>query len=266
MIVVSMAMVGVACMPATSINPRAVIEGDEEGEGGSASSSEEGDTFSIGTGDPEEAGAGGAGGTGGATTGGGSETIGDEGQPDGSMACELSCVTSEDCTTFGDAVKGPDNYACSEGLCQYLGCKSDGECLEAYNPGWTCKKLTNDAVPLCHPPCTTAGDCVDPNSPLNDSNNWSCNGGACEHRGCTSDDECKDEHNNPHYACVKLTGDAVPTCRMTCHEADDCDTPNDPLYNLNNWACTSAGYCEHLGCGSTSECVSSLGDPGYVCH
>lgn len=265
--VVTMVMVGVACVPEDPTEPQGEVGGGEGGSGGSSSSSVGGGSTSSGTGDPEM-GTGGAGAGGSATGAGGEATTVDPGtKPDGSMTCEHTCVTSEDCTTFGDAIYGPDNYACDEGLCVYLGCKSDGECLESHNdPAWTCRQQPGDAVPLCHPKCVTAHDCVDPSSPLHNTDNWSCNGGACEHRGCTSDDECSDEHHNPHYGCVKLPGDVVPVCRMKCHQANDCDNPAEPLYDLDNWACNSAGYCVHLGCGSTSECTQTLNDPDFVCH
>lgn len=46
--------------------------------------------------------------------------------------CEKKCTTPQDCDPGGAPLYEPDNFACEEGLCRYVGCKSNDECVTFY--------------------------------------------------------------------------------------------------------------------------------------
>jgi hypothetical protein len=53
-----------------------------------------------------------------------------DGAGTGVRVCTPTCTTLEDCSLGGVAVDA-DNYRCDNGLCVYLGCRSDSECAPA---------------------------------------------------------------------------------------------------------------------------------------
>ncbi|MBK9264981.1 MAG: hypothetical protein IPM54_35015 [Polyangiaceae bacterium] len=61
--------------------------------------------------------------------------------PGGQKACYVSCQSATDCPL---ANAGPafdaDNYSCSQGFCEYVGCNSDGECAASFpNGSYVCR-------------------------------------------------------------------------------------------------------------------------------
>jgi hypothetical protein len=58
-------------------------------------------------------------------------------------------------------------------------------------------------TPMCAPPCSTPSDCVPADAvDLYDEENWACTGGACEHLGCLSTEECAGSAHGPDSICV----------------------------------------------------------------
>lgn len=51
--------------------------------------------------------------------------------------CVQSCTTPAQCGT-GSGAYDADNYACTAGACEYIGCVSDAEC-QMTNPGFICR-------------------------------------------------------------------------------------------------------------------------------
>ena len=61
--------------------------------------------------------------------------------PGAQPACVEACETRDDCASPAASVDA-DNYACAQGLCQYLGCISDAECQETFSAAggsWACR-------------------------------------------------------------------------------------------------------------------------------
>jgi hypothetical protein len=56
----------------------------------------------------------------------------------GLPTCLQTCVTPADCATAGLAYDA-DNYACSAGTCEYLGCNDDTECVDLLGAGAQCE-------------------------------------------------------------------------------------------------------------------------------
>ncbi|NMB75864.1 MAG: hypothetical protein GYA21_12150 [Myxococcales bacterium] len=103
--------------------------------------------------------------------------------------CVMACQTAVDCAQSYPPWDA-DNYACTEGACEYLGCLSDEECqavpsMESY----LCRSLYG-SWPFCQPGCATAADC-DLGSPAYDADNYACRDGLCVYLGCRSDAECR---------------------------------------------------------------------------
>ncbi len=51
--------------------------------------------------------------------------------------CWPTCTTPADCAT-ASAPYDADNYACDDGVCQWTGCNSTGECMSV-DPDWVCR-------------------------------------------------------------------------------------------------------------------------------
>ena len=67
-------------------------------------------------------------------------TICDPTVPGGLLGCVAACATAADCSFVDFPLTGPDNFACENQRCVYLGCMSDIECVEVYKkPGMTCE-------------------------------------------------------------------------------------------------------------------------------
>jgi len=61
-------------------------------------------------------------------------------------------------------------------------------------------------------------------------------------------------------------------CVKKCDTASDCMPDNaleGGIFDLDNWECTSGGYCRYLGCLDTEECKTTYPNKhvdGFICH
>jgi len=207
-------------------------------------------------------------GTGGAGTGGSGEGgTGTGGSGEGGAApsfpyCLHTCAAPADCASAG-AVNDADNYACKNGECEWLGCNSTAECVQAFNSqSYGCGVLPGLSIPSCYHTCASPADCASP-SALYGVDNYACTGGLCQWLGCNTTDECAQAYMNPAYACGAVKGIPYNTCYHTCSSVSDCVLPG-PLYGADNYEC-NGGQCEWLGCNSTAECTEAFMSPSYVC-
>jgi len=115
--------------------------------------------------------------------------------------CLQKCGAPADCAT-ASAAYDADNYRCTGGLCEYIGCNSDQECTTSFGSGYGCHAIAGLAYPVCQARCTTAGDCAIANGgTLYDADNYACDGGYCRWTGCNSTSECTDSLMNSGYEC-----------------------------------------------------------------
>lgn len=101
--------------------------------------------------------------------------------------CELECATPADCSN-GAGAYGPDHYACTNGVCAYLGCTSDADCVAANNGTSVCVALA-DGFRTCRVACDVPADCAVDGAPF-DADNYACEQGGCRWTGCHTDAEC----------------------------------------------------------------------------
>ena len=147
---------------------------------------------------------------------GGGETTGDQGgdgDGDGEIGvCKKACEAPEDCcNVLPGCLESPyNNYACVEGICDFLGCTDDDMC---------------DEEQTCHP-IGGAGMCG---------------------TVCTDDDECF-EFDTCSYETdddVMLCGepDPIPVCpeQLRCEGMGMCDEDSGKCY------CTADEQCENEG-------------------
>jgi hypothetical protein len=233
--------------------------GDPSGSGGAPTGAGPG-TGVTGTGvSSTGTSAGGAGGSGSST---GAAGGGGEGPPP-LPACYPTCTTVADCVS-ASPLTDDDNYACTDGKCEYLGCQDTGECTAAFmNPNYACETLAGSSLPTCNATCTVVADCVSA-SPLTDDDNYACTNGRCEYLGCQSTSECTTAFMDPNYVCETAPGSSLAGCYPTCTVVADCVAAS-PLTDDDNYACTNS-RCEYLGCQSTSECTTAFMNPDYVCE
>lgn len=92
--------------------------------------------------------------------------------------CVSACQQSDDCGS-GEGPFVPENYACSDGACEYLGCGADEECAQL-EPSSLCFEEHGSA---CLQPCEVTGDCG--------SAELTCADGACVPSGCIVDGDCE---------------------------------------------------------------------------
>jgi len=55
--------------------------------------------------------------------------------------CNRACTAPSDCGN-GSPATDTNNYACTRGVCAYLGCRDDAECRATFGPGggeWLCR-------------------------------------------------------------------------------------------------------------------------------
>ncbi|MEW5848753.1 MAG: hypothetical protein AB2A00_08060 [Myxococcota bacterium] len=193
---------------------------------------------------------GGSSSDGGTSSGGGSSGSTSSGGPGEPLACNKTCSAPSDCAGFG-ALMDADNWECAQGLCDYLGCLTDGECSSTVGAGYVCG---DDGA--CVKTCTTVTECASSAGQLFGEDNWSCESNTCRYLGCNSDDECAAD-NGANYVC------RAGACVRSCTGASDCAFDGTQANDADNWACTG-GLCEYLGCNTTSECQADLGN-AYVC-
>lgn len=182
--------------------------------------------------------------------------------------CLQTCTEPKDCTS--GEIRDPDgwdmstdNFACVEGVCEYLGCNDDLECM-----GWDadparshCRDVPGDGrrcVALCDekadcndsslPPQYATGDCIDE---------------VCVYTGCVSDESCA-----PSMVCVD-TGTGRKACNYACEAAVDCEVKlaadglaldDDRGLRDVSFACVD-GWCETrvTGCRDDADCSSGAG-------
>jgi hypothetical protein len=103
-------------------------------------------------------------------------------------SCFKSCLMSQDCALSVPA-HDEDNWACTDGICEYLGCNNDAECR--ITPDFAHYVCTGQftLVPMCMPGCFTPEDC-DMGAPAYDADNYDCTDGICVYSGCNTDEEC----------------------------------------------------------------------------
>jgi hypothetical protein len=177
-----------------------------------------------------------------------SDTTGDTGD-DPVPTCQIPCSSVADCVQAGTegSAYDEDNYACSEGHCQYLGCNSDTECAALGN--YVCDEGAL-GVPICVVACTTATDCDLGSGPAYDADNYSFDNGGCVYSGCNSDAEC--EGSVAGTVCTDF-GSGVSVCASSCTTPEDCSA-GQLAYDADNYDCVS-GHCEYTGCNSDAECM-----------
>ena len=113
----------------------------------------------------------------------------------------------------------------------------------------------------CVRTCAAPADCAnDSANPPFDEDNWTCDGGLCEWKGCLGDEECA------FFGGVCRPGGPVTgpvdACTEACTDVDVCAEALASV-DLDNWACRGGG-CEYTGCLSDDECVTDFG-PGSKC-
>lgn len=53
--------------------------------------------------------------------------------------CNTPCESRDDCGVKDVNLFRPENFSCDDGLCAYLGCRSDGECQDGGDPTSFCR-------------------------------------------------------------------------------------------------------------------------------
>ncbi len=100
------------------------------------------------------------------------------------------------------ALYDKDHFACTGGLCQWLGCKSNDECTSAlHSAKFACSKPAGADVAGCQETCTKAADCAVAGSTLYDASHFTCAAGMCEWTGCKSASECKTSLMASNFTC-----------------------------------------------------------------
>ena len=237
--------------------------GGEGGSGGAGAGGSGGSGGSGGVGG--SGGSGGAGGSGGVGSGGGGGATGG-GNPGGVGECIPTCSAPADCTTGqGPAVFDANHYACDSGICRYLGCATDQECLESFGVGVSCLPVPGADHSECVAPCLSPASCGVPNGPaLLDEDHYECNGGVCEHLGCQTDEECHPVRG-PNTVCIQLAGSSIKSCLKACQAPLDCTNPGAPsVMDADNYDCV-AGACHYKGCLDNGECADAYGQ-AWICQ
>jgi hypothetical protein len=181
--------------------------------------------------------------------------------------CRPTCAKAADCASNGP-LQDANHYTCAAGRCEWKGCASDAECGSAGMGNFVCRTMPGADIPTCVPGCQKASDCVPPNAaanPLADASHFACNAGACEWKGCKSNNECATAFKSSRMVCEQPEGAPGKTCVTTCSTAADCAIPGAPLSDKTHFAC-KAGRCEWLGCKSTQDCKSALMSNRVVCE
>jgi len=118
--------------------------------------------------------------------------------------CVKKCQVSADCSqgAAGSAFDA-DNYTCTNGGCEYAGCKTDAECEVTFSgQAYVCKASGALSVAVCAKSCQTAADCSQGGTgSAFDGDNYTCTSGGCEYTGCNSDGECAASFPNGTYVC-----------------------------------------------------------------
>ena len=88
------------------------------------------------------------------------------------------CATAADCN-LGTTLYDTDNYRCTGNLCEWTGCNSTSECVDAMmDSSYVCGTLAGLSFSTCVKDCNTAADCY-MGSSLYDADNYQCVSGLC---------------------------------------------------------------------------------------
>ena len=215
------------------------------------------------TGGSATGGTGGDTSTGGSTTSaGGSTTTGTGGGGPTVDYCVKACQTAADCASDAGAFD-TDNYACDAGACRYLGCSTAAECATSFNNSdYVCGNDPASPVQYCVKKCQAAADCASDAGAF-DTDNYTCEGGACRYLGCSADAECATSFNSAEYVCGDDPTFNVKLCTKGCQAAADCAS-DAGAFDTDNYAC-EGGACQYLGCSADAECATSFNSSDYVC-
>ncbi len=162
-----------------------------------------------------------------------------------------------------------DNYSCTaDGHCEYLGCNSDQECLDAMGDDYGCSSDPgNSPFPWCVKTCAESTDCEEEYGlgAFNHDNYECIAGGYCKYLGCHDTDECFETHGTDDYMCLPDQYMGIDTCQRKCATTDDCDLGAGSAKDADNYLCIDQG-CVYTGCISTWECENTTGfGDGWEC-
>ncbi|MEO7331297.1 MAG: hypothetical protein ABI193_22160 [Minicystis sp.] len=177
--------------------------------------------------------------------------------------CAKGCQKPADCKLDSGAYD-TDNFACTDGACEFLGCKTNAECVTSNNnnPNFVCGTDLFLSVRYCATKCQTAVDCQ-LDSGAFDKDHFACMGGGCAYLGCKTDAECAaSNNNNPNFVCGTDPAYPIHYCSKKCQAPVDCKADSG-AYDTDNSDCVG-GACTYLGCKTNAECVIS-NSAGYVC-
>lgn len=173
----------------------------------------------------------------------------------------------QDCVSPGAiSLHDEDNWNCKAGVCEYKGCTSNHECIDAYlDANYICALVAGLTIPSCTKKCTTNLNCATA-LPLYDDDNWACTAGACDYKGCNTNVECMDSLMGANYACEFMPGLSIKSCRPTCSMISDCVNGSTvPTLDADNWDCVLE-LCEYKGCNSNQECIDANMNAPLVCQ
>jgi hypothetical protein len=185
--------------------------------------------------------------------------------PPSVSACQQSCSTAADCAAAtATGAFTADHYRC-DGLCHYLGCRSDAECTVSFGATghtYRCAGQPCVALKFCQVGCNTPADCQVEQvvSGAFGADNYACDQGLCRYLGCFSDAECTASFGNARpYGCQS------GTCQPRCASSSDCALMSGGAYSASHYRCTS-GFCVWLGCGTDQDCRDTFQSNAYVCR
>jgi hypothetical protein len=183
--------------------------------------------------------------------------------------CQQRCTLASDCSN-GSPATDANNYACTRGVCEYLGCRNDEECVATFGAAggdWRCVTPAGGGLPSCSEVCASPTDCASP-SPAVDDNNYACEAGVCRYLGCLNEPECMATFGvaGGEWVCRATIPGAPPGCVEVCRSPADCASAA-PSVDADNYAC-EAGICRYLGCLDDAECMATFGTGGreWLCR
>lgn len=116
----------------------------------------------------------------------------------GVATCLAACTKPADCA-IASAAYDADNYACTDGACEWKGCNDDAECKSSLSKTNTACRAFG-TLKLCVTTCTAPADCATSPGAF-DADNYSCDGGVCQYLGCKTDAECTETFKKTGYVC-----------------------------------------------------------------
>jgi len=101
--------------------------------------------------------------------------------------CAAACDDATDCAVSGSAAYDANNVTCDAGVCRYLGCMNDDECMSIGD--YLCRPMDGMTIDVCQMACDRPADCAFDDGAYS-SDNFSCTDGVCVYGGCNDSDEC----------------------------------------------------------------------------